>query len=41
MTSLRAFAADAVPANANGWMRAYRANALKMLVAMSPDHHTC
>ncbi len=40
VTALRAFAAEAVPANANGWMRAYRANALMMLVAMSPDHHT-
>ena len=40
VTALRAFAADAVPATANGWMRAYRANALMMLVGMSPDHHT-
>ena len=37
--SLKDWAATAVPANADGWKRASRANALKMLVGMSPDHH--
>jgi Protein of unknown function (DUF1800) len=40
LSALRDWGATAVPANPNGWMRAYRANALKMLVGMCPDHHT-
>jgi len=40
VTALSDWSTSAVPADANGWMRAYRANALKMLVGMSPDHHT-
>ncbi|MEJ7893617.1 MAG: DUF1800 domain-containing protein [Solirubrobacteraceae bacterium] len=40
LSGLRAFATTAVPADANGWLRAYRANALRMLVGMCPDHHT-
>lgn len=38
--ALTDWADTAVATNANGWMRAYRANALKMLVGMCPDHHT-
>ncbi len=40
LTALREWSATAIAAGANGWMRAYRANALKMLVGMCPDHHT-
>ncbi len=40
VSALTDWAATAIPANANGWMRAYRANALRMLIGMSPDHHT-
>ena len=40
VTALTDWANTAIATNANGWMRAYRANALKMLVGMCPDHHT-
>ncbi len=40
VTALTTWADAAIPTNAHGWMRASRANALKMLVGMSPDHHT-
>jgi hypothetical protein len=40
LNALREWSASAIDPTANGWMRAYRANALKMLVGMCPDHHT-
>ncbi len=40
VSALSDWANTVIPSNANGWMRAYRANALKMLVGMCPDHHT-
>jgi hypothetical protein len=40
VTGLSKWAAAAVPTTADGWQRAARGNALKMLVGMCPDHHT-
>ncbi len=40
VSALIAWFDGALPAGANGWQRASRANAMKMLVGMCPDHHT-
>jgi uncharacterized protein (DUF1800 family) len=40
VTALTDWANTAIAGNGNGWNRASRANALKMLVGMCPDHHT-
>jgi hypothetical protein len=40
VSALGNWASTAIAANANGYLRASRANALKMLVGMCPDHHT-
>ena len=41
VASLREFAAGAIPANANASLRAQRQNALRQLIAASPDYQTC
>ena len=40
VSALQQWSASAIAPTASAWMRAYRANALKMLVGMCPDHHT-
>jgi uncharacterized protein (DUF1800 family) len=41
VASLRNFAATSIPANANASLRAQRQNALRQLIAASPDYQTC
>ena len=41
VASLREFAATSIPANANASLRAQRQNALRQLIAASPDYQTC
>ena len=41
VASLRDFAATSVPATANASLRAQRQNALRQLIAASPDYQTC
>ena len=41
VASLREFAATAIPANAGASLRAQRQNALRQLIAASPDYQTC
>jgi hypothetical protein len=40
VTALQAFANAAIPANAAPWLRAQRQNALRQLIAGSPDYQT-
>jgi uncharacterized protein (DUF1800 family) len=41
VASLREFAATSIPATANAELRAQRQNALRQLIAASPDYQTC
>jgi uncharacterized protein (DUF1800 family) len=41
VANLQSFASTVVPANANGYLRSQRLNALRQLVAASPDYQTC
>ena len=41
VTSLREFAATAIPASASASLRGQRQNALRQLIAASPDYQTC
>jgi Protein of unknown function (DUF1800) len=41
VASLREFAASSIPASANASLRAQRQNALRQLIAASPDYQTC
>ena len=40
MAALDTFARSSIPANAAPWLRAQRQNALRQLIAGSPDYQT-
>ena len=40
MTALQAFSSAAIPSTAAPWLRAQRQNALRQLIAGSPDYQT-